>query len=94
MSDEKIFATYLIEIPYHLEKAATIMAGEQSTGTFVAVPGETPELKARHGAEVVSIEELDSSDTPSLPGVIPPNDIEKPVYRRAIVKISFPLINF
>lgn len=94
MSDEKVFATYLIETPYPLEKAAAIMAGEQSTGTFVAVPGETPELKARHGAQVVSIEELDSSDTPSLPGVIPPNDIEKPVYRRAIVKISFPLINF
>jgi hypothetical protein len=29
------------------------MAGEQSSGTFLPVPGETPELKARSAARVV-----------------------------------------
>ncbi len=37
--------TYLIETPYPLEKATVAMAGEQSSGTFVVVPGETDEYK-------------------------------------------------
>ena len=34
------------------------MAGEQSSGTFVPVPGETPELKARAAARVERLEDL------------------------------------
>lgn len=45
MANSHFRATYLIETPYALEYAATIMAGEQSTGTFVSVPGETEALK-------------------------------------------------
>jgi ribulose-bisphosphate carboxylase large chain len=41
MNEERIVATYLIETPHSLEHAATVIAGEQSSGTFVAVPGET-----------------------------------------------------
>ena len=44
---ERILATYLIETPLAVEKAAETLAGEQSSGTFVAVPGETEELKQR-----------------------------------------------
>ncbi|QMV42772.1 ribulose-bisphosphate carboxylase large subunit family protein [Cohnella cholangitidis] len=94
MKEQEVIATYLIETPYSLEKAAATMAGEQSTGTFVSVPGETPELKALHAAKVVNIETIDEADVPSLPGVYIPKDMEKPVYRRAIVKLSFPLRNF
>ena len=32
---ERIFATYLIETPFAVEKAAASLAGEQSSGTFV-----------------------------------------------------------
>lgn len=94
MRNDEVIATYLIETPYPLEKAAEVMAGEQSTGTFISVPGETPELKERHAAQVIGIEELDSSDTPSLPGVYLTKEMQHPRYCRAIVKLRFPLHNF
>ena len=65
---ERIFATYLIETPMVLEKAATVLAGEQSSGTFVAVPGETAELKERFAARVEKITPHEVVDTPSIPG--------------------------
>ena len=90
--EERVLASYYIETPYPLEQAANIMAGEQSTGTFVAVPGETQELKERHAARVVRIEPLDEADRPSLPHALAPAG--RPVYRRANVTLSFPLHNF
>ena len=45
--------TYRIETPGDVESMAAKIASDQSTGTFVAVPGETPELKARVAARVV-----------------------------------------
>ena len=53
---ERITATYYIETPYRPEDAAAVLAGEQSSGTFVAVPGETAELKQRFAARVESVE--------------------------------------
>ena len=64
---ERIFATYLIETPLPVEKAAAILAGEQSSGTFVEVPGETAELKQRFAARVEKITPLESVSEPSLP---------------------------
>jgi ribulose-bisphosphate carboxylase large chain len=43
----RIEADYRIETAYPLAEAAEAMAGEQSSGTFLPIPGETPELKAR-----------------------------------------------
>jgi len=65
---ERIFATYLIETPLPLEKAAATLAGEQSSGTFVEVPGETAELKQRFAARVEKITPLETVSEPSLPG--------------------------
>ena len=65
---ERIFATYLIETPLAVEKAAATLAGEQSSGTFVAVPGETEELKQRFAARVEKITLLGTVAAPSLPG--------------------------
>jgi ribulose-bisphosphate carboxylase large chain len=90
---ERIVATYHIETAHPLERAAAIMAGEQSAGTFVKVPGETPELTERHGARVESITELETVETPSLPGSRPPKGTSTPVYRRAEVVLSFPYEN-
>ena len=42
---ERIIATYYIETPFAAEVAAQVLAGEQSSGTFVPVPGETEALK-------------------------------------------------
>jgi ribulose-bisphosphate carboxylase large chain len=68
MKMERITATYLIETPHDVEKAVAVLAGEQSSGTFVAVPGETDELKTRFAARIEYIEPLDEVSEPSLPG--------------------------
>lgn len=96
MQSNRVIAKYLVETAFPLEHAAEVMAGEQSTGTFVSVPGETPELKEKHGAHVVSITELDTVRKPSLPGSQLPKkmNVSEAVYRRAIIKLSFPLDNF
>ena len=87
MSD-RIEADYLIETATDVAKAADAMAGEQSSGTFVAIPGETAELKQRSAARVESIEVLDTVDRPSLPGAYPGD-----VITRALVTLSWPLDN-
>jgi ribulose-bisphosphate carboxylase large chain len=56
---DRFTATYLIETAHPLQEAAEIMAGEQSAGTFVRVPGESDALRERYGARVEHIEPLD-----------------------------------
>lgn len=90
MSDERLQATYYIETPKDLEAAAQSMAGEQSTGTFTHVPGETAELRERFAARVEAIEPLESVDTPSLPGAVTPSGSDAR-YQRGRVTLSFPL---
>ncbi|MGH7993438.1 MAG: ribulose-bisphosphate carboxylase large subunit family protein [Limisphaerales bacterium] len=65
---DRISATYLIETPLPVEMAAASLAGEQSSGTFVAVPGETGELKQRFAARVEKITPLETVNSPALPG--------------------------
>jgi hypothetical protein len=36
MATERVIASYLIETPQPLKEAAEVLAGEQSSGTFVA----------------------------------------------------------
>ena len=84
----RIHAKYWIETATPLESAAATMAGEQSSGTFVRVPGETDELRERHAARVEAIRELEPVDTPSLPGAK-----KGPKYHRAEVDLSWPLEN-
>lgn len=90
----RIFARYWIESAFPLGQAAEVLAGEQSSGTFVRVPGETDALRARSGARVEEITELDSADTPSLPGAgVPKGLTGAPVYRRAEILVSWPIEN-
>jgi ribulose-bisphosphate carboxylase large chain len=93
MSDERFSATYLIETAHDPQRAAEIMAGEQSAGTFVRVPGETDELRERHGARVERITVLEEVDSPSLPGARPPKTGDPLRFRRAEVVLSFPTDN-
>ncbi|MGV3487570.1 MAG: RuBisCO large subunit C-terminal-like domain-containing protein, partial [Tuberibacillus sp.] len=94
MDNARVVAKYLIETPYTLEYAAAVMAGEQSTGTFVSVPGETEEIKDKFGARVLSITELEPASRPALPGFSAPSNIENHVFRRGEVVLSFPYHNF
>jgi len=87
---ERITATYFIETPFAPEKAALVLAAEQSSGTFVDVPGETEELKHRFAAKVESVELLETVDEPAMPGTTSKNG----EYHRAIVKVSWSIENF
>jgi ribulose-bisphosphate carboxylase large chain len=94
MTEERFVATYLIETSHSPDQAAEVMAGEQSSGTFVRVPGETEELREIHAGRVERVTLLDTADTPSLPGSRPPEGWQgSPRYRRAEIEISFPAIN-
>jgi ribulose-bisphosphate carboxylase large chain len=84
----RIEADYLVETAGDPRATAETMAGEQSSGTFVAVPGETPELKQRAAARVEKIELLDAVPTPSLPVARPINP-DGP-WQRARVTLSWP----
>jgi ribulose-bisphosphate carboxylase large chain len=86
---ERIQATYFIETPLPVEKAAAVLAGEQSSGTFVEVPGETAELKQRFAARVEKITPLDTVSTPSLPGAKSATGM----FQRAEVLVSWSLEN-
>lgn len=88
-----ITADYLIETAHPLEAAAAVISGEQSCGTFVRTPGETDELRAAHAAHIESIEELEMRPSPALPGSRPPSGMKDPVYRRARIRLSWPLAN-
>ena len=92
MADDRIIAEYLVETPRTLAVAAESMAGEQSTGTFTRVPGETDELRERFAARVESLEELEPVSSPSLPGAAKPQAANG-TYERGRVRISFPLAN-
>ena len=91
MSIERVIASYLIETPHPLNEAAEVLAGEQSSGTFVSVPGETKALRERFRARLESVEELESVAAPSLPGVKIPEGITE--YRRGRIELSFSLEN-
>ncbi|HEU5080775.1 MAG TPA: ribulose-bisphosphate carboxylase large subunit family protein [Opitutaceae bacterium] len=90
---DRLQARYLIETPLAPDAAAAVLAGEQSSGTFVAVPGETAELKNRHAARVEAIREIDMSPTPALPSSRPA-PLASTTYRRAEITVSWPIENF
>ena len=81
-----ITLTYRIETPGSVEAMANKIASDQSTGTFVAVPGETEELKARVAARVLAIRPLEASFSPTWPEAEPGKRLN-----RADVDIAFPL---
>lgn len=92
MTQTYIRATYLVETPYDPHYAAAIIAGEQSTGTFVAVPGETDAVKARSAAHIRSVHVLEIVSSPSLPGVKLPQNHNGEYYRCEII-LDFPYHN-
>ncbi|MHA2031737.1 MAG: RuBisCO large subunit C-terminal-like domain-containing protein, partial [Candidatus Kariarchaeaceae archaeon] len=84
--EEYIIGTYAITLgprmdPWYVGRAA---ACEQSTGTWVPVPANTPELRSKYGAKVIGIYEV-----PSHEFEIPKNVEE----RNFIYQIAFPIIN-
>jgi 2,3-diketo-5-methylthiopentyl-1-phosphate enolase len=85
--DEYVIGTYLACYPKAIPvpKLAPALAIEQSTGTWVPVPGETPEVRRRHVAKVIGVYEV-----PDYEWMIP-QEVDE---RQFIIQIAFPEINF
>jgi 2,3-diketo-5-methylthiopentyl-1-phosphate enolase len=83
---DHIVATYYAALPreaimYYL---APFLAVEQSTGTWTAVPGETPEVRAKHVAKVMGIYEVPYYEY----------EVPKGVDERAyVVQVAYPFRN-
>lgn len=84
---EYAIATYLASFPRNVPvpKLAPALAVEQSTGTWVAVPGETEEVRRTHIAKVIGVYEV-----PDFEWMLP-KDVE---FRDYIVQIAYPIVNF
>ncbi|WP_326627738.1 RuBisCO large subunit C-terminal-like domain-containing protein [Nonomuraea fuscirosea] len=85
---EMTVATYRVVTRLPLEQAVSAIAGEQSTGTFVSVAGETDELRARHSAVVLGMTEIPAPIGEALPGARGSGPLHA-----ALVRIGFPLDN-
>jgi ribulose-bisphosphate carboxylase large chain len=87
LDPDRIEADYLIETAEDPARAAEVMAGEQSSGTFVAVPGEDAPGVHLARAVVERLEVIGKAERPSMPGATP----GRPVLARAT--LSWPLSN-
>jgi ribulose-bisphosphate carboxylase large chain len=88
MRDQRVVrCTYYLESDIEPSRAAAILAGEQSSGTFVSVPGESPELHERHSAQIVDLQHL-GRRLPSLPSRTQPDKVHA-----ARVVIEWPMEN-
>lgn len=85
--DDYLIATYYVELPssWNTPKLAEMLAVEQSTGTWVAVPQETPEVRRKHVAKVTGVYEVPNYEFEL------PSDIKE---RRYLVQMAFPVVNF
>lgn len=85
--EEHVLATYVVSFPpmVPVPKLAPALAIEQSTGTWVPVPGETPEVRARHIAKVVGVYEVPDAEFPE-PSMAEGN-------RSYVIQVAFPEVN-
>jgi len=87
----RIEADYVVDTTLDPRRVATLMAGEQSSGTFVALAAETPELMERVAARVESVVTI--ADIPGNKGGfghLPMQDDRRKV-NRALVTLSWPV---
>lgn len=78
----RVRASYLLETSLDPAVVAAGIAGEQSSGTFIALPQEDEALKERAAARVESLTEVAPADRPVAEG------------RRYAMTLSWPLANF
>lgn len=84
--ENHVIATYWLkgDKSYDANIIGQILAIEQTTGTWVPVPGETPEIRACHVAKVIG-----AYEAPSYEYGLPPEVTE----RQYILQIAFPAVN-
>lgn len=85
--DRYVIATYYLETGATSDIISKISAigVEQTTGTWVAVPEETPEVRERHVAKVVGIYEVPGHEFEVPPGL---------ATRQFVFQLAFPAVNF
>ena len=88
MTSSRIHAIYWLETGDDPQRAAEVIAGEQSSGTFLKLATETAALKERSGARVERLEILGTTDQPSLPG-----GMSSARYTQCRLELSWPLEN-
>jgi 2,3-diketo-5-methylthiopentyl-1-phosphate enolase len=86
--DEYVIGTYLVSFPamVPIPKLAPALAIEQSTGTWVPVPGETPQVRVKHIAKVTGVYEIPDVEFPE-PGLMEGS-------RQYVIEVAFPEVNF
>lgn len=93
VSRAEFTARYFVESSVPAEKMAQVIAGEQSSGTFLSLPGETAQLKERSRARVVNIHSLPPALEPSLQSAYVERRGSHGVFHRAEIEIAFPVEN-
>jgi ribulose-bisphosphate carboxylase large chain len=86
-------ARYFVESSVPVEQAAETIAGEQSSGTFMRLPGETDALRERSRARVVRIDPLPPVAAPSLRSAFVDRKARGSTFHRAEIEIAFPVDN-
>lgn len=79
LEEGHVLATYYVETPLPLSKAAEAIAAEQSTGTWLRVHAETAERREIYGAKIIGLYELPRGD----------GELNK-----GIAELAFPVRNF
>jgi 2,3-diketo-5-methylthiopentyl-1-phosphate enolase len=84
--DDYVIGTYLVSYSAALPIPiiAPMLAVEQSTGTWVTVPGETSEVRCQHIAKVIGVYEV-----PDYESTVPPN-LQT---RQWFVQVAYPEVN-
>jgi len=91
---DEFTALFFVESSYPLERVGEIIAGEQSSGTFIALPGESTELKERSRARVISITEHSAVAVASLQSdFLKRKNPSGDKYFRGQIEIAFPVEN-
>ena len=85
--ENHVIATYWVQAEKAMDMSimGQVLAIEQTTGTWVPVPGETPEIRAKHVAKVIGVYEA-----PFYEYAVPPEVIN----RQYIIQVAFPSVNF
>jgi ribulose-bisphosphate carboxylase large chain len=86
-------ARYFVESSIAPELVAETIAGEQSSGTFMSLPGETDELKERSRARVTRIQLLPPEREPSLRSAFVDRRGGSQVFNRAEIEVASPVDN-
>ena len=89
---ERVRATYLMETALDPARVASGIAGEQSSGTFIALPQEDEALKERAAARVEALDEIATPETPALSDAQAKGKGDR--QRRFMMTLSWPLANF